>query len=158
MTDRNDTNPNLTPDLASLDAALSDLGRRERDATPDALASRTVLKTNALIASRVDAPAPLPMSSIESKWRPLVRIAAGVLLLGAVGFVAMRGFNTVAQPGLDSAELNTIAVAFDDWMDSGELFSDSGLAGELDALELELSELELSDEVAFDFAAEDFAL
>jgi len=159
MTDRNDTNPNLPPELASLDAALGDLAASERHSAGESLASRTLLKTNSIIATAPPASS-APSGVIESKWRPLMRVAAAVLLFGAVGTIAIVGLKGQNTPGVpaESGSLNSIAMDLDDWLMSDEFYADNEFSQELASLADDLESIDLTDTSDLDFTEEDFAL
>jgi len=163
MNKHNNTNPDFPPDLppelASLDTALSELAASDRERAPEALASRTLLKTNSIIASAQPTQA-APAGFMESKWKPLLRVAAAVLLLGAVGTVAVLGLRTQPAPvQLVAADnLNSIAIELDAWLMRGELFTDGELAQELASLEDKLESIGPADDISLDLSDEDFAL
>ena len=166
MTDRNDRNtepsPELPPELSSLDAALDELARAQRDDTPDTLADRALLRTQSIITGADQPSASVHPSSIERKPMRYARVAAALLIAGAAGTVALFTLPTSTTPArtaqVDAKELNAIAVSFDEW-----LMTDSDLAHDdvdesLSDIRDELHALESSEPDALDPSDEELVL
>ena len=137
-----DRTPDLPDDLASIDAALASMASADRDATPDTLASRTLVRTNAIIAQGAG---PSPNATVEHKPSPLMRIAAPFAVAATLALAAAISFQSTPTPAstTNESEVAAIAVAFDEWLDSEDalVFHDEldddlrDLSAELDALE-----------------------
>ncbi len=159
MTDPRDHTQNLPDDLASIDAALAELGREDRASAPDTLASRTLVRTNAIIAQGANASPAAP--SVEHKPSAFMRLAAPFAVAATLALAAAISFQgaTPTNPNTNEADVATIAVAFDEWLDSEDsLAFDDALDDDLRELREEPEELESTDTLTLNLSDAEYAL
>jgi hypothetical protein len=158
MTDRNDQ---LPPELASLDTSLDEIGRAQRESTPDTLADRALLRTQSIITGADQPGAHARASTIERKPMRYARLAAAILIAGVAGTVALLTLppNAPTQTAnIDDQQLNTIAVSFDEWLMTESDLAYEGVDDSLSALRDDLRSLESSEPDALDPTDEELVL
>lgn len=165
MTDRNHHNTDLPhdlpPELASLDVSLDELARAERDATPDTLADRALLRTQSIITDAERREPRARASMIERKPMRFARIAAAILIAGAAGTVALLTLPSSAPTqtaNVDDERLNAIAVSFDEWLMTESDLAYDDVDESISALRDDLRTLESSEPDALDPSDEELVL